>query len=100
MASSDVKLTLAEEQSIYLDQWMNGVSRSFAVVVSFLEEPLKTYVSIAYLICRIVDNIEDSHKPFAWKKERFAEFSRLMENPYQAVQVQLIWKKIDWPGLT
>ena len=47
------------EQSAYLTQHMNKVSRSFALVVSCLEEPLQQQMSTAYLICRVLDNIED-----------------------------------------
>jgi farnesyl-diphosphate farnesyltransferase len=100
MAVSEINITWEYEQNAYLDEWMNRVSRSFAVVVSFLEEPLKTYLSTAYLICRVVDNIEDCSQSFHWKKERFSEFLALLENPSQAMQVLSIWKSEDWPGLT
>lgn len=100
MAVSEVKFSGVSEQTAYLEEWMNRVSRSFAVVVSFLEEPLKSYTSIAYLICRVVDNIEDCSQPFHWKEERFDEFSTLLEKPYQAAQILSIWMSEDWPGLT
>ncbi len=69
-------------------------------MVSFLEEPLKSYTSIAYLICRVVDNIEDCSQTFHWKEERFNEFFALLEKPNQAPQVLSIWTSKDWPGLT
>jgi farnesyl-diphosphate farnesyltransferase len=100
MAVSEIKFSQLSEQSAYLEEWMNRVSRSFAVVVSFLEEPLKSYTSIAYLICRVVDNIEDCSQTFPWKEERFNEFSVLLEKPFQAEQVFSIWKKKEWRGLT
>jgi phytoene/squalene synthetase len=52
--------TFSPEQQAYLQEWMERASRSFAVVVVFLEQPLKEYLSIAYLICRVIDNIEDT----------------------------------------
>jgi farnesyl-diphosphate farnesyltransferase len=100
MAVSEINFTQESEQNAYLDEWMNRVSRSFAVVVSFLEKPLKTYLSTAYLICRVVDNIEDCSQSIHWKKERFREFLTLLENPSQAMHVLSIWKSEDWPGLT
>jgi hypothetical protein len=35
----------ASEEVSYLDKWMNKVSRSFAVVVAALEEPLRYYLA-------------------------------------------------------
>lgn len=36
-----------------------GVSRSFALTIPMLPEPLQDYISNAYLLCRIADTIED-----------------------------------------
>jgi phytoene/squalene synthetase len=57
---------LTQSQQQYLDTRMHEVSRSFALVVPLLEEPLNHYIAAAYLICRVVDNIEDCEQPFAW----------------------------------
>lgn len=100
MVVSEFNFSPEFEQNAYLDEWMNRVSRSFAVVVSFLEEPLKTHLSTAYLICRVVDNIEDCSQSFHWKKERFSEFLAMLENPSHAEQILSIWKSEDWMGLT
>ncbi|MFN8943497.1 MAG: squalene/phytoene synthase family protein, partial [Pseudobdellovibrionaceae bacterium] len=44
------------------DQYhLEQVSRSFAVSIQALSEPLKDYVGLAYLLCRVVDTIEDSN---------------------------------------
>jgi phytoene/squalene synthetase len=40
---------------------LNKVSRSFALCIEQLKEPLKGQVGLAYLICRILDTVEDSH---------------------------------------
>ena len=45
-------------QRTYLTVTMDRVSRSFALVVPWLEDPLQDYVSTAYLLCRALDNIE------------------------------------------
>lgn len=42
---------------------LEQVSRSFAVSIQALSEPLRDYVSLAYLLCRVVDTIEDSKWP-------------------------------------
>ena len=36
----------------YLAEAMQRVSRSFALVIPWLEEPLQTYLASSYLLCR------------------------------------------------
>lgn len=91
---------LNSQQTIYLDTWMNRVSRSFALVIPCLEEPLNHYLATAYLLCRVIDNIEDSLQPFTWKVERFAEIAELLERPSLASQILAGWEREAWPGLT
>ncbi|MEN8008615.1 MAG: squalene/phytoene synthase family protein [Candidatus Krumholzibacteriota bacterium] len=42
-----------------LQVWLNRVSRTFALTIRMLKEPFRTYASAAYLLCRVVDTIED-----------------------------------------
>jgi farnesyl-diphosphate farnesyltransferase len=93
-------LELNHVQQEYLTDTMNKVSRSFAIVVPNLEEPLNHYMATAYLLCRVVDNIEDCAQPFAWKQRRFQEFHRLVDDPAAAPEVLAIWGRESWPGLT
>ena len=49
-------------------QWchdsVHGVSRTFALTVDVLEEPMSSYICLGYLVCRIADTVEDaSHIP-------------------------------------
>jgi farnesyl-diphosphate farnesyltransferase len=94
------KLDLTGAEKKYLDDTMKKVSRSFAIVVLSLEEPLNSTMAAAYLICRVVDNIEDCAQPFAWKEQRFQEFHRLIERPASAPQILADWSRESWPGLT
>jgi farnesyl-diphosphate farnesyltransferase len=87
-------------QESYLSAQMNKVSRSFAVVVSNVEQPLRGYLSIAYLLCRVADNIEDCTNSLNWKKKRFSEFIDLLGNPSNAADVLEYWEAESWPGLT
>lgn len=91
---------LTQTQKEYLSALMNKVSRSFAVVVACLEEPLRDYMATAYLICRVADNIEDCEQPVAWKQARFAEFSQLLEEPTLAPDILSGWDREKWSGLT
>ena len=91
--------SLPAAEITYLDTWMNKVSRSFALVVASLEDPMSHYLGVAYLICRVIDNIEDCHQPFDWKTARFQEISHLLLEPSQAEAILKIWDYESWPGL-
>ena len=93
-------MSLTEDRFTYLDTLMNKVSRSFALVVPCLEKPLDYYVAAAYLVCRVVDNIEDCERVLDWKKERFAEFISLLNEPASAQRVLGYWEQHTWPGLS
>lgn len=87
-------------QQQYLAERMAGVSRSFALVAPEVDAPLDAYLALAYLICRVVDNIEDTHQPFSWKVQRYQEFDGLLDAPHSAERVLAAWEALDWPGLT
>lgn len=90
---------LSYEQREYLETFMNRVSRSFALVTPCFEEPLDAFMSIAYLICRVADNIEDCQQSFDWQQARFAEFKQLLQKPMLASNVLASWLREDWLGL-
>ena len=97
---TETTFEITQAQSSFLSTFMNKVSRSFAIVVPCLEEPLNHFMATTYLICRVVDNIEDCGEPFGWKKKRFAEFSRLLGNPSLASDMLSAWEHEPWPSLT
>ena len=88
------------EQRKYIATQMNLVSRSFALVVPTVEAPLNNYLAVAYLICRVVDNIEDCGESFDWKAARFDELGQLLDEPRRAPDVLDAWASQPWPGLT
>lgn len=49
------------------------VSRSFALAIEALPEPVRAYICTSYLLCRIVDTIED-HPTLADKPKYFDQF--------------------------
>jgi farnesyl-diphosphate farnesyltransferase len=91
---------LNKQQHNYLSGQMKKVSRSFALVVAQLEEELQDQLATAYLICRVVDNIEDTTQPFEWQQQRFSEFEALLQAPGMAESILGTWDKENWPGLT
>ncbi len=39
---------------------VQGVSRTFALTVDVLEEPMASYICLGYLVCRVADTVEDA----------------------------------------
>ncbi len=100
MLRQRTRFELTPSQTTYLDSMMSKVSRSFALVVPFLEEPLNHYLGTAYLLCRVIDNIEDCTQPSGWKAERFGEFTVLLNEPRRASEILTRWADESWPGLS
>lgn len=55
------------------------VSRSFALAIEALPEPVRAYICTAYLLCRIVDTIED-HPTLLDKPKYFDQFDNCLLN--------------------
>lgn len=59
---------------------VDDVSRTFAITVDRLEEPMATYVCVGYLCCRIADTIEDaSDVPPADQVELLSSLGRVLD---------------------
>ncbi len=55
------------------------VSRTFALSIEALPEPLRSTIRVTYLLCRIVDTIEDDPDlPHGRRQELFSMFSRVV----------------------
>ena len=64
-------------------QWchdsVHGVSRTFALTVDVLEEPMSSYICLGYLVCRIADTVEDaSHIPPAEQAELLRTYDAVL----------------------
>lgn len=67
---------------------LNKVSRSFAITIPFMSDPLKDYVALAYLLCRIVDTVEDDAKaPTVDKITWLSDFSFLAADEFADMDV-------------
>lgn len=54
---------------------LNRVSRSFAFCIRKLEAPLRQWVSLSYLLCRVLDTVEDSLWPsVALRSSQYEKF--------------------------
>lgn len=65
-----------------IQKHLDRVSRSFAFCIRQLPEPLRLWVGVSYLLCRIVDTIEDSQfkdpedqkQAFDWFDQNISDF--------------------------
>jgi farnesyl-diphosphate farnesyltransferase len=58
------------------------VSRTFALNIPLLPEPLDLVVTVAYLLCRIADTLEDEMQgPVELRRPLFSELARLCDLP-------------------
>jgi len=74
------------------DYLLQGVSRTFALTIPQLPDALRPVVSNAYLLCRIIDTIEDEPKLNFEQKQQFANmFVSIVEGqlPTQTFSEQL-----------
>lgn len=53
---------------------LDRVSRSFALCIRQLPSPLREWIGLSYLLCRVVDTVEDA--PWASAEAQFEAFSR------------------------
>jgi farnesyl-diphosphate farnesyltransferase len=56
-----------------VERLLSGVSRTFALTIPQLPKDLRRVVAVAYLLCRIVDTIEDEPALSIGAKRRFCE---------------------------
>lgn len=99
MTAHSAPFNVTPVQKKYLEQQLDKVSRSFAILIPYLEPPLRYYLGTAYLLCRVADNIEDCSQPLGWKQERFDELTRLLLEPQVAAMQLAQWERQPWPGL-
>ena len=79
---------------------LNKVSRSFAACIAQLEQPLRRYVSLTYLVCRVLDSVEDARwKRFSEQLKAFQLFNGLLDDPKMVSRLDLM--QVSMPeGLT
>lgn len=53
-------MTLTPENQAYCREVLPAVSRTFALGIELLKDPLRDEIGVAYLVCRILDTIEDT----------------------------------------
>ena len=65
-----------------LPELLERTSRTFALAIPLLPEPTRTDVTVAYLVFRIADTLEDAERLTAEEKiEALEDFHRLLDQP-------------------
>jgi len=59
---------------------VQGVSRTFALTVDVLDEPMASYICLGYLLCRVPDTVEDAdHVPPTEQASLLREYDRMLD---------------------
>ncbi|WP_158996683.1 squalene/phytoene synthase family protein [Pigmentibacter ruber] len=95
--STNQKLDIEYQESLkYCLTILPNVSRSFAIGIEFLSGELQNSVLIGYLLCRIIDTIEDDKDLDVSLKEKFLqEFPKCFENDFLLKEYQNLAKKLS-----
>jgi farnesyl-diphosphate farnesyltransferase len=73
-----------------LDSHLERVSRTFALTINFLNEPLKYYITLSYLIFRVSDTLEDSTEwPQEKKAKELTRFANFLQKPKMVAARQM-----------
>lgn len=89
------------ERSGFYQSHLDGVSRSFAFCIAKLPEPLREQVGLAYLLCRVLDCVEDAQ----WTKldeqlHQFDQFIGFMQAHPEESAVRAWVRSFPQGGLT
>ncbi|WGL58893.1 squalene/phytoene synthase family protein [Pigmentibacter sp. JX0631] len=94
--STTQKLDIEYQSALnYCFTILPNVSRSFAIGIEFLTGELQNSVLIGYLLCRIIDTIEDDKDlDIALKHKFLQEFPKCFENDSILIEYQYLAKKL------
>ena len=60
MSQQDNRPRVDRDDLRWCHESVQGVSRTFALTVDVLDEPMSSYICLGYLVCRIADTVEDA----------------------------------------
>jgi farnesyl-diphosphate farnesyltransferase len=84
-----------------LDELLAQTSRTFALAIPLLEEPLRREVSVAYLLFRIADTFEDEASwPKDTRQAALHAFARLLDDPSPAHAAAFVTYSTTLPPLS
>ena len=78
----------------FYQEHLNRVSRSFAFCIAELKSPLREWVGLAYILCRVADTLEDAQWP--QRSTQLAAFQMMKTfavHPYQPSEL-VAWRQM------
>ncbi|AUX08540.1 phytoene/squalene synthetase [Halalkaliarchaeum desulfuricum] len=74
---------------------VQGVSRTFALTVDVLDEPMETHICLGYLLCRVADTVEDAgHIPPDEQAELLRLYGRAVD-PDEPTEMAAFREAVD-----
>ncbi|RQH03240.1 phytoene/squalene synthase family protein [Natrarchaeobius oligotrophus] len=73
--------SVAADDRKWCHETVGSVSRTFAISIELLEEPMSTTLCVGYLLCRIADTVEDESTLSAEEKSRLLSTYRRALDP-------------------
>lgn len=69
-----------EADLAWCHETVQGVSRTFALTIDVLDEPMSTHICLGYLLCRVADTIEDAgHIPPASQADLLRRYDEALD---------------------
>jgi len=80
MSQQDERPRVDQTDLEWCHESVQGVSRTFALTVDVLDEPMSSYICLGYLVCRIADTVEDaSHIPPAEQADLLRTYDAVLD---------------------
>ena len=74
---------------------VQGVSRTFALTVDVLDEPMASYIGLGYLVCRIADTVEDAgHIPPEEQARLLGLYDEVLD-PDSDTEIEAFRREVD-----
>ncbi|MFB6160841.1 MAG: phytoene/squalene synthase family protein [Haloferacaceae archaeon] len=74
---------------------VQGVSRTFALTVDVLDEPMSSYICVGYLLCRVADTVEDAdHVPPAEQARLLRQYDAVLD-PDDPTEVEAFADEVE-----
>lgn len=76
---------------------VQGVSRTFALTIEVLDEPMSSYICVGYLLCRVADTVEDaSHIPSDDQAQLLTLYDRVLDPDDDATVAEFEDAVAEW----
>ncbi|USZ68263.1 squalene/phytoene synthase family protein [Halorussus salilacus] len=74
---------------------VRGVSRTFAITIDVLEEPMKSAICVGYLLCRVPDTVEDAGHIPADEQVRLLELYDRVLDPDDPTTIETFLEEVE-----